>query len=259
MAFDYLNYDELLCIISDGTQIIDTGISIQSYGTGTNTNFEIIADMQYNSSTITDSTLFCLSSHHSNGAASFGIGSSLNHSDFTYLNSSNSSYSVSDSGLTYDTNRHIFLMKRFSSSTTDAGFYIDDDYFRNSNIRVSTNYKNVAIFGRFWGVNAYNPTLLSNATLYSLGISNNTETVATFIPAKRKSDNVVGVYDTIREEFITSTVGNPFNYIPLTQPSNIYIKDSGTWKKGIPFIKNNGEWKQGVPYIKTNGTWKKGG
>ena len=243
MAFDYLNYDELLCIISDGTQIIDTGISIQNYGTANNTNFEILADMQYNSNSITDSVLFCLSSNHSNGAASFGIGSSAGHSDFTYLLSSNANYSVSDSGLGYDTNRHIFQMYRHLTSTEANGFYIDYDYFRYSNIKVSTNYKRVAVFGRFWGVNAYNPTLLSNATLYSFSISNDTETVASLKPAKRKADGVIGVYDTIREEFITSTVGNPFNYIPLTQPSNIYIKDNGTWKQGKPYVYDNGTWK----------------
>lgn len=93
--------------------------------------------------------------------------------------------------------------------------------------------------------------------LYYCNITNHNTgaTINTYVPAKRRSDGVVGLYDIKNNAFVTPPSG-AFRFGAIASP--VYVKVNGAWKKGIPYIKVNGAWKQGKPFVKVSGNWEVG-
>lgn len=92
----------------------------------------------------------------------------------------------------------------------------------------------------------------------NIGTYGSDDYVHKFIPAMRKSDNAVGLYDTVTESFYGNAGNGTFSYGKIVNYNKLRIKINGDWIEGTPFIKADGEWKEGTPYIKTNGEWKEG-
>ena len=66
------------------------------------------------------------------------------------------------------------------------------------------------IFGACGNASYTSATRYSDSTLYSMSVVKNNETIRDFIPAKRDSDSVYGLYDLINDVFYTSPNGNNF-------------------------------------------------
>lgn len=107
------------------------------------------------------------------------------------------------------------------------------------------------------------------------------------IPAKRKSDSKVGLYDLINNVFYTNSgsgtltygvvvtgqenvtsTNNPLTFtiqIDTTMTANFLMvancrfKVNGSWKNGMLYKKINGAWVYGDAYVKVNGSWKSSG
>ena len=67
------------------------------------------------------------------------------------------------------------------------------------------------IFGACGNASYTSATRYSDSTLYSMSVVKNNETVREFVPAKRDSDSVYGLYDLITNTFYTSPNGNNFS------------------------------------------------
>lgn len=67
---------------------------------------------------------------------------------------------------------------------------------------------------------------MSNAYFYRVTISTNNSLVADLVPAKRKSDNSVGFYDTVRNSFITSSGNSSFIAGPIASITQYTINTS---------------------------------
>ena len=64
--------------------------------------------------------------------------------------------------------------------------------------------------------------------------------------------------DELYMKLATRTTGN----IELTAlwkaTSNTWIKQNGSWVRGLTWIKTDGTWEKGLIYLKDSGTWKQG-
>lgn len=75
------------------------------------------------------------------------------------------------------------------------------------------NYNKIALFGSFQG----NSGLIRNESfskmkLYNFKIYHNNNLIRDFIPCMRKSDNEVGLYDSVNGQFYTNQGTGKFNY-----------------------------------------------
>lgn len=73
-----------------------------------------------------------------------------------------------------------------------------------------------------------------------------------YIPAQRRSDGVVGLYDQTNNVFRTNSGTGTFLY----GSELVYCKVNGTWKISEIYTKVNGAWKHSSSRIKSNGAWK---
>lgn len=73
-----------------------------------------------------------------------------------------------------------------------------------------------------------------------------------YIPAQRRSDGVVGLYDQTNNVFRTNSGTGTFLY----GSEFMYYRVNGTWKTSEIYTKVNGTWKHSSPRIKSNGAWK---
>ena len=264
MAFNYNDYIELQYISADGIdQYIDTGLNIYNYASA----FKLETKMKFDSIPSSYSLLFGTgyrSAEETNPIVlNYGIG--------YYSSTSTTNYSITlgqtigannfNSNAPIDINNPSTIVHTKSAASKNS--YDIDGITVSRNGNFSSLYRTLKIF---CGVNAGSsgtrnaPYYFSNCSLYEYFRIYNGETlVAEFIPAKRKSDGEVGLFETVSETFFTNQGTGSFTYGEYPSTENIFIRENGTWKKGISFIKDNGEWKKGVPYIKTNGTWKEGG
>ena len=72
----------------------------------------------------------------------------------------------------------------------------------------------------------------SDSSLYSMTVVKNGETVRDFVPAKRDSDSVYGLYDLITDTFYTSPNGNSFSggsELPSTTATCEFIYSGESW------------------------------
>lgn len=73
-----------------------------------------------------------------------------------------------------------------------------------------------------------------------------------YIPAQRRSDGFVGLYDQTNNVFRTNSGTGTFLY----GSELVYCKVNGTWKISKIYTKVNGAWKHSSSRIKSNGAWK---
>ena len=69
--------------------------------------------------------------------------------------------------------------------------------------------------------------------LYSCKIYDNGTLVRNFVPAKRNSDSVAGLYDTVNSVFYTSASSTAFSAGSIASPwiemKSMYVKMNGSW------------------------------
>lgn len=96
-------------------------------------------------------------------------------------------------------------------SYTDISGQPNDSIFK---FKRSSGYYNDPT-GTLIKIGYYTTDYKYNGKIYYIKFYNNSKTLIELIPCKRKSDNVVGMFDLVHQEFYSSTVGDPF-----TAPSN---------------------------------------
>lgn len=195
-------YDLLEYIQSNGSQQIDTGLKFNM-----NTDSCEI-DFQAN-----------VSNH--NGMI-FASPSSTNHFWFyhyydsrkidLYIKSAGSQAGIN--GISVDTSRHKMVYK-------NKQYFLDGAYLGEDTRTLNTTDGNIFLF-------SYGGGVYYNGKIYGCKIWNNKTLVRDYIPVKRKSDNVVGLFDNVNGIFYTNTGSGTFGagankgVCYLVQGKNIY-------------------------------------
>lgn len=188
-------YTELEYIESTGTQYVKTGIS------GITANFSAEIDFQFMS--------------YANDKYIFGYFGMLDGQEWRAGYYRDSLYT--GGGFTYSESDPL---KRMKATSDKAGTYQTET--------------TCSLFGQY-AYNAKNPGYgLCNAKLFSCIIRNNGVPIRDFIPAKRNSDSVIGLYDLVNDVFYTNAGTGTFTagpVIPQTFDGFLIekIKDFGTW------------------------------
>ena len=190
-------YVKLDYIESTGTQYIDTG-----YVPTPNTRIEMSYDASASAKWIFGSRTAA------NNADSFGV---FMNSDTQYWvrigeNTDNSDHKLNDINVL---GRH----KIYASSSN----FIQDDSYSISFTQTNTTGTYSIYLGTINNAGTGVDNRMFIGKIYSIKIWNNTTLARNFIPCYRKSDDVVGLYDTINDTFYTNegtgefTRGNPIN------------------------------------------------
>lgn len=219
-------YTRVEYIESSGTQYINTGVSPASY---LNT-LKIVADAQY--TTIpsgSSATAFIFGTGYYNSTTTnrrtifAGKRGSTSTSNFAFLSGAALGTAVSFNGATLDTNRHIFMIDQVN------GLYGFDDDTQSFSTTVNSNLtETLKIFcGHASGTSGNPLSAYSSAKLYSFQIYDNDTLIRDFIPVKRDSDSVYGLYDLANDVFYEnqgtgSFIGGDevFEIIANASPSN---------------------------------------
>jgi hypothetical protein len=187
-------YTQLEYIESTGTQYIDTGIT-PTNTTTTEVNFK------YNE--LNGGTIFA--ALQSNGRNYYGIGTSTTPQYRLWYGSGGAPWVLSG---TPDLNRHVAKLQNKS-------FYLDDILIASSPLSTEQNV-NMYLFGANLARALYAP---SKANIYEAKIWSGTGLVRNFIPARRNSDGMLGMYDTVSNTFFTNDgtgefIAGPVVYLP---------------------------------------------
>lgn len=260
MAFDYNNYTELQYISADGIdQYIDTGLNVNNYASA----FRLETKMKFNSIPNSYSLLFGTgyrSSDTNPTVLNYGIGyySSASATNYAIVLGQTVSANAMDSNAPIDINNPSTIIHTKSAITQNS--YSIDNNLTSRTGNFASSYRTLKIF---CGINASSsgtrnaPYYFSNSSLYEyFRIYNDQTLIAEFVPAKRKIDNEIGLFETVTEAFFTNQGTGTFTYGELPTSNDIYVYDNGTWKRGTPYVYDNGTWKRGTPYVYDNGTWK---
>lgn len=216
------SYTELEYIESTGTQYISPLITYAA-----DTTLRAVADMQFTSIT---------------GSQYFGIYASA----YCGVNANN--FVIGGYGVTTaDTNRHTFDLYSNIGGTNTITLKIDDATYTYSR---DTNSGGFQILG-------LNGTNLCAAKLYSVKLYKNDNLVFNGMPAKRNSDNVIGMYDTVSQTFFmnagtgTFTAGSelPFIYADGTQET-ISVHGKNLWTGNFNQFDNTGGLSGPYAYFK---------
>lgn len=245
MAFNYDDYYALEYIESSGTQYIDTGLSdINGY--------QFIGKARLLTGLNTSAYTYL-----------FGRGYSNHHERLEFRPTPMKFYA--------NVGNRNYIIDKALTLNTDFNFLLDGRlrYYRYGMID-STESAELDTTMTIQGINSYlfcqnysgsGARNFTNARLYDLQITdNNGIEVSSLLPAMRKSDNAVGMYDIVRESWYPNAGTGTFvagPIVPAPQSDNIVkLKVNGTWKDAKPYIKVNGSWKEATPYLKVNGSWK---
>lgn len=101
-----------------------------------------------------------------------------------------------------DTNRHKIIVN-------DNGNCYADDVLLGTRVFTGTSSYNLPLFACMWAGSLKSYKAME---LYSCQISEDDVLVRNFIPAMRKSDNVVGLYDDVNDVFYTNNGSGSFTY-----------------------------------------------
>lgn len=190
--YTFVNY-----IQSSGTQFIDSGVIIDD------ANYEV--DIVYEYISVTTNSLETIAgcAPQTGGATRFYPISPNSETNPRYVYGT---YDFSRSNW-LATNKHVLIFNNPNHQIIEDNTIIgtaDTSKLTPPNV-------SLGIFAiKFTSSWAYH----SKAKLYSLQIKHNNELLRDFIPAYRKSDNVVGLFDTVNGEFYfnAATTGNDFTY-----------------------------------------------
>ena len=128
-----------------------------------------------------------------------------------------------------------------SNTNSPVIFAFDKTQFKKNNENIyqfnSASFSclyNTYIFGTNRGGNFNEPS--DSLSVYYCKIYDNGTLIRNFIPAKRKSDSVLGLYDLVNNKFYTNAGTGTFIAGPEETPwktaTNIYIKVNGKWIEG---------------------------
>lgn len=250
MAFDYTNYTPVEYIQSSGTQYIQSPI------TATDGIFDM--DIKFNSVNTT-----------SNRTIYFGCRvASGNIVDFLHTRSASLGYGFKGVwkdglfGYSADTIYHITASLLISPQS--ASLNIDgDDYGTTGGFSAvsSSSYTHDILAYNSVSSGGGHQIPAIGASLYSLKWYNASGNLLyDFVPCITKDPTpVAGLYETINGVFYGNDGTGVFAYgSPIVTGSNVWIKDSGTWKQAdTVYIKDAGVWKAATNvYIKDSGSWK---
>lgn len=201
------NYQKLEYIQSTGTQYIDTGFIATP-------NTVVDIDFQFTEVSTLQQRLF--------GASTTNT-SYLNY--HMYINGAGAwAYSFIDgsgnwatTNVTADTNKHHI---RFNMPS--GQFIIDNNsYAIASSTRTKTTETNMYIMN---GAITGSPN--AKMKLYAFKMYDKNELVRNMIPVKRKSDNAIGMYDTVTKKFYANAGTGTFTAGPVIDLTNVrYVKD----------------------------------
>lgn len=240
MAFDYNNYDQLEYIQSSGTQFIILDLNSDA-GYEYELDFNIPA-----MPSAYDRLLGRNAAYHQDYV-------SIRPNGYLYCNLGSKELQIAP----YTTNTDYKVIWNSTASgkfCTFNGVTKTQSDFNNTN---TPNIQKVSLFG-----STSTDQSVVNLCSYKfkhLIIKENNVIVAELMPARRKADLFVGLYDTVNNVFYTNNGGGSFIAGPvvIVETKAIKIKINNVWKNSTPYIKVNGVWKETTPYIKVNGVWKK--
>ena len=236
-------YTELEYIESTGTQVIDTGFVY-------NNNTRVIWDVQLTAT-------LPLSDYQG-----FGVGFVQNNTErlgFSFEASNQKILLFKAKAVTnpdtrlqtinVDNNRHIIEI----NSPNNKGYVDGVEYTFDSSVGTTDNVTNATLplfcwYSNIDGIKQYSH--YSEAKLYSVKIYDNGTLVRDFVPAKRNSDGVVGLYDTVNNVFYTNSgtgsffagpaVNDPVVVAPCGSYTELeYIESSGTQIIDTGFVYDN--------------------
>ena len=254
IGFDRVNYEQLDYIESDGTSYINSGYK---------PNRNSIMRAKFYSPTNTG-YYWGLATTESSATLYYDFAHASGKYRFREIGSSAVDVPESGSGTFYFTEPfEVENNPRVSITLTDG----TTTYTRSNSANVSTQTtKNLYLMARNSDNSVYSGSREDGKRLYYLNITtysgspstSNYNIVKFYLPAMRKSDGVVGLFELVTQTFYAPPSGT-FSYgKKIWEANNVFIKVNGTWKQGKPFIKVNGTWQEGSPYIKVNGNWEAG-
>ena len=96
-----------------------------------------------------------------------------------------------------------------------------------------------------------------NMKLYSCQIYDNGTLIRDFVPCRRTSDNVAGLWDQVNSKFYGPSGSGSFIAGPDLVNFNAKAKIAGEWKELVNgYVKINGEWKEITGVEEKAGSWK---
>lgn len=179
-------YEELEYIEGNGTQYIDTGVKPTAQ-----TSVIVKAKLL----SLTGGPSFC-GSLGTNGVNGILIGTNSTGDGAFYINST----STSISGVIINANK----IYEISVSGTTVSIQKEGEAVQtiSNTVSVSANNNNIYMIGRN---NNGVAERFGSFNYYYMKIYDNGVLVRNFIPSKRKSDNVIGMYDTVSNNFFTNS------------------------------------------------------
>ena len=231
------DYQLVEYIESSGTQYIDTGVKPSDYVM----TLRIEADAQYTSADTSAIHYLFGSGYYNSTTANrrninCGIYPSGSTTKFSYLNGANAGTAVAFTNSTIDTNRHIFGIDQVSKN------YIFDDKTQAFTTTINSNVtKPLLVFvGYSTGSSSMPISYYSSVKLYGFKIWNNGSLLMNLLPAKRKSDSVIGMYDTESDTFFTNQGSGTF-----TAGANAYMISTAVTPVGSGSVSGGGLYVSG--------------
>lgn len=180
-------YKRVEYIESTGTQYIDTGIKPDS-------NTDIDFKYSYTTTNLSGTETRVFGSRGSGNSEAFFIGLHSSYNYCWYINYGDTSNTLqSIIWGTVDTNPHII-------KNNSGAFYFDNVNVMNFSVNSYTSPYNAIIFG----ANADGTIRTTKARVYYCKMYDQGNLVRNFIPCYRVSDNEVGLYDTVNNQFYTN-------------------------------------------------------
>ena len=192
-------YQQVEYIESTGTQYINTGYSPKS-----TTRF--VKDVQYLS---TDHEQEQGSTNSSYGRCFLGI--------------ANSKFSFGMGSLAFPSEIDADLLRHKQFAYLDSGTYGIDDTVLSTTFSFGSSTSNIYLFARNLSNVAY---LHATERLFSATIQEGTTMIRNFIPCYRKSDGVIGMYDTVNGVFYTNSGSGTFVKGENIKAIEVYINNS---------------------------------
>ena len=206
-------YQEVEYIQSSWTQYIDTGLLVKP-------NTKVQIDMQL-TSVATNIRYFAVETGDNN---SWWVAFVIYLDSNKQISFANGNWSVLRTGRNWDTSRYTFVANNSSLKIYSNGTNV---YTGNAPWTRTTNSANNLYL--LADDNNWTATLFSSAKLYSCKMYEASTLVRDFIPCYRKSDNVIGMYDLVNNQFYTNSWTGTFskgNDVTMSELKNAYI---GNW------------------------------
>ncbi len=210
-------YTELAYIESTGTQWIDTGV----YG-NLNTKLELVYQYRALNLAVPAGRLFGYRTGQNNNAFVIGASDgSTNPSATVYAQFDSVAPTVIEQ-VYVDADKHTIVLSK-------DGFYFDGSLHRSySNPEAFETTATLPLFNTTNDIS----TGAGQAKVYSVKLWNGNTLVRDFVPARRESDGVLGMYDLANNQFYTNAGTGEFTAGPVVLPDGFttleYIQSTGT-------------------------------